>query len=93
MVTQLLYGFVIWDDDEYYIDKMNYKGQKFDSQVSIWWEVIHNQNELPAYNVCYDKNAGFIFYRKKSDADEQKKAKFRENFIWRIVFDQTRRGA
>jgi len=70
MVTQLLYGSVIWDDDEYYIDKMKYKGQKFDSTVSIWWEALYYPNEFLAYNICYDKDAGFIFYRQKSNANE-----------------------
>lgn len=89
MVTQLLYGSEIRDKDvDNYIDRMEYKGKKYDSRVIIWWEVRYYQNNkyrlyrgplsyaeewFPAYNVYYDKDTGFIFYRKKSDANEQKR--------------------
>ena len=70
MVTVILNGSVFWDYDENYIDKMEYHGKKFDSQVAIWWEAPCFPT-FPSYDLRYDKDAGFILYRTKSDANSQ----------------------
>lgn len=70
MVTERLNGSVIWDYDENYIDKLEYHGKRFDSEVAIWWEAPCFPIS-PSYDLCYDKDAGFIFYRTKSDANSQ----------------------
>lgn len=70
MVTERLNGSVIWDYDENYIDKLEYHGKRFDSEVAIWWEAPCFPT-FPSYDLCYDKDAGFIFYRTKSGANSQ----------------------
>lgn len=70
MVTERLNGSVIWDYDENYIDKLEYHGKRFDSEVAIWWEAPCFPT-FPSYDLCYDKDAGFIFYRTKSGAHSQ----------------------
>lgn len=70
MIKEKLNGSVIWDYDENYIDKLEYHGKRFDSEVAIWWEAPCFQT-FPSYDLCYDKDAGFIFYRTKSGANSQ----------------------
>lgn len=70
MIKKKLNGSVIWDYDENYIDKLEYHGKRFDSEVAIWWEAPCFPT-FPSYDLCYDKDAGFIFYRTKSGANSQ----------------------
>lgn len=70
MVTEKLNGSIIWDYDENYIDKLEYHGKRFDSEVAIWWEAPCFPT-LPSYDLCYNKDAGFIFYRTKFGANSQ----------------------
>lgn len=79
MITKPLKGSVFVDKaTENDIDKVEYKGKKYDSYVEIWWEPTFYQNG--AYKLCrdqfnntgsipydlyYDKSTGLMLYRDK----------------------------
>ena len=85
MVSKDLKGSEFLDKDfDNYIDKIEYKGKKYDSCVEIWWEPTfykNNKNKLYhdqvnytgviPYDIYYDKNTGIILYRNKEYISKQ----------------------